>query len=167
MIKCIIFDRDGTLGYLTDNRFPQSFVPFGDIKGVFGEIKKRNILVCIATNQASIARGTGRGYDFEKEFLSYGADHWEICPHCDADACSCRKPKSGMLVRIMEKFSLAPDECFMVGDRLSDVECAKNVGIRPFLIENPCDASEAEKVACLYSDVTVISYFGEILKYID
>ena len=134
MIRCILFDRDGTLGELGDKRFPETFTPFCDIKKVFDEIKALGFSVGIITNQSSIARGTGRGYDFDKEFRSYDADIWEICPHDTADNCDCRKPKSGLLRSVAKRLGIATEECLVVGDRLSDIQCATGVGADGVLV---------------------------------
>lgn len=161
-IKCILFDRDGTLGELVDKRYPQSLRPYADIKPVFTALKKQGYLVGIITNQSSIARGTAIGYDFASEFSSYGADIWEICPHDDKDNCPCRKPKSGLLLNVCERLSLTPSECLVVGDRFSDVQCAKNVGAHAALVLTGYGEREQEKVSELYSTIYILKDFTEI-----
>ena len=162
MIRCILFDRDGTLGELGDKRFPETFLPFCDIRPVFENLKALGYLVGIITNQSSIARGTGKGYDFDKEFSSYGADVWEICPHDNADGCECRKPKSGLLLAAAKKMNVAPEECLVVGDRLSDVQCAKNVGAEGALVLTGFGLNEKENVLNTYPTTPLLSRFDEI-----
>ena len=128
MIKCVLFDRDGTLGELADKRYPNSLIPYCDIASVMAQIKQKGYTVGVITNQSSIARGTGAGYDFDGEFTAWGLDIWELCPHDTMDNCSCRKPKSGMLLSIAKRLGISPSECMVVGDRLSDIQCAKNAG---------------------------------------
>ena len=163
MIRCILFDRDGTLGDLSDVRYPQTFLPFCDIKKVFDRLKERGYTVGIITNQASIARGTGKNYDFDKEFSSYGADVWEICPHDTKDNCNCRKPKSGLLIAITEKLGISPAECLVVGDRLSDIQCARNVGANGALVLTGNGNGEVEQVRKLYPDTVIYNRFDEII----
>jgi HAD superfamily hydrolase (TIGR01662 family) len=134
MIKYVFFDRDGTLGYLKDNRYPWTFMPYGDIKKAFDEMKKLGVKVMILTNQSSIARGSARDYDFGKEFISYGADDYFICPHDDKDKCDCRKPKSGLLIQAQKKYGFKFSECLVVGDRQSDIDCGLNVGTKTVLV---------------------------------
>ena len=164
IIRCILFDRDGTLGELGDKRFPETFTPFCDIKKVFFELKKQGYLVGIITNQSSIARGTGVGYDFENEFLSYGADAWEICPHDTQDHCDCRKPKSGLLTKIAKTLGVSPKKCLVVGDRLSDIQCAKNVGAEGALVLTGYGESEKENVLKAYPNTLILSRFDDILE---
>ena len=165
MIKCVLFDRDGTLGELGDKRFPQTFVPFSNIQTIFQKIKEKGYFVGIITNQSSIARGTAKNYDYDAEFKSYGTDIWEICPH-DADQCECRKPKSGLLLSVCRKLNLAPYECLIVGDRLSDIQCAKNVDASAVLVLTGYGKNEFAQVKALYPDTPILNQFDEILTII-
>jgi len=164
MLRCILFDRDGTLGELVDKRYPATLIPYCDVKTVFEKIKEKGYLVGILSNQSSIARGTGIGYDFDKEFLSYGADIWEICPHDTQDNCDCRKPKSGLLLKICNRLQLSPSQCLVVGDRLSDIQCAKNVGAHASLVLTGYGKDEEKNVCSAFPDVQIFSRFDDILK---
>lgn len=166
MIRCILFDRDGTLGSLKDVRYPQTFLPFCDIKSVFSELRKKGYFVGIITNQSSIARGTGKGYDFQSEFTAYGCNLWEICPHDAQDNCRCRKPESGMLLSAANRLGISPEECLVVGDRLSDMQCAKNAGAESVFVLTGNGKDEKDEVCRLYPEITVINRFDDILKII-
>lgn len=166
MIKCVLFDRDGTLGDLGDKRFPQTFAPFADIPSVFQKIKQKDYLVGIITNQSSIARGTAGNYDYAKEFSSYGADIWEICPHDDIDVCDCRKPKSGLLLKVCKRLHLSPAQCLVVGDRVSDILCAKNAGANAALVLTGYGNKEKDNALQLFPDLTILTRFDEILNLI-
>lgn len=165
-IKCILFDRDGTLGYLDDERFPQTFHAFAPIATVFAQIKAKGYTVGIITNQSSIARGTGNQYDFNKEFASYGADIWKICPHDNHHNCDCRKPKSGLLLAATKDLGIAPEHCLVIGDRISDVICAKNVGAQAALVLTGKGIEEQEQVKRTYSNVKILKRFDEILSFL-
>ncbi len=162
-IRCILFDRDGTLGALIDKRYPQTLVPYGNIKALFSSLKEKGYLVGIITNQSSIARGTGAGYPFEEEFTAWGADVWKICPHDNADNCNCRKPKSGLLYAACEALGITPQECLVVGDRLSDIACAKNAGADGVLVLTGNGETEQEQVKTLYPDVQILPSVHRLL----
>lgn len=164
MIRCILFDRDGTLGELGDKRFPDTFTPFCDIREVFEKLKSAGYTVGIITNQSSIARGTGTGYDFNEEFSAYGADVWEICPHDTQDNCDCRKPKSGLLLKAAKKLGIPPQECLVVGDRLSDIQCAKNVGAEGMLVLTGYGENEKNLVLKAYPNTIILSCFDKIFN---
>ncbi len=163
MIRCVLFDRDGTLGELSDKRYPQTFTPFADIKKTFAILKERGFLVGIITNQASIARGTGGNYDFEKEFISYGVDAWAICPHDNNDNCDCRKPKSGLLLSICKTLNVSPRECLVVGDRVSDIQCAINVGAKAALVLTGYGKKEKDEALRLCPTLSVMKQFDKII----
>lgn len=164
MIRCVLFDRDGTLGDLADVRYPQTFTPFCDVKSVFDALKKKGYIAGIVTNQSSIARGTGANYDFNAEFSSYGCDVYEICPHDTADGCDCRKPKSGMLLSVCRRLKLSPEECIVAGDRLSDVSCAENVGAKGVLVLTGKGESEKQSVLAAFPNTLVLRRFDDILN---
>ena len=161
MIKCVLFDRDGTLGELSDVRYPETFRAFTDIKKTFEKLQAKGYLVGIITNQSSIARGTGASYDFEKEFTSYGVDVWKICPHDNGDGCDCRKPKSGLLLSAAKELNLRPEECVVIGDRLSDILCAKNVGAQAIFVKT--GYNEEDIVLKQFPDTQILSRFDEVL----
>ncbi len=162
MIKCILFDRDGTLGDLSDLRFPETFHPFTDTASIFSKLKEKGYLVGIITNQSSIARGTAINYDYSAEFASYGIDIWKICPHDSNDNCGCRKPKSGLLLAAAKELNLSPSECLVVGDRLSDVLCAKNVGANAVLVLT--GYGEKDATLKVFPDIPILNRFDEILN---
>lgn len=161
-IRCILFDRDGTLGELSDVRYPETFVPFCSVAEVFRTLRERGYKVGIITNQSSIARGTGAGYDFEGEFASFGADVWEICPHDVGDNCDCRKPKSGLLLRAAAKLGIPPEECAVVGDRISDLECAFRVGATGILVRTGKGYAEEALARETYPGLTVLDRFDGV-----
>ena len=163
-IRCILFDRDGTLGELVDKRFPQTLKPYCNVKEVFDVIKAKGYLVGIITNQSSIARGTGADYDFEAEFSAYGADVWKICPHDTADNCNCRKPKNGLLLAAAQQLDISPEQCLVVGDRYSDVQCAKSAKAQAALVLTGFGKTEKETVCKQYPDTYILERFDDVFK---
>lgn len=53
-----------------------------------------------------------------------------ICPHQPVDNCDCRKPKLGLVEDFVKENSVDLSESIMIGDRESDAEFAKNLGVR-------------------------------------
>ena len=51
------------------------------------------------------------------------------------DPNSRRKPSPKMIDEAVEKYNLDKNKCFMIGDKLSDIEAARNASIRGFLFE--------------------------------
>jgi imidazoleglycerol-phosphate dehydratase / histidinol-phosphatase len=62
-----------------------------------------------------------QGITFEAEF---------ICPHLPSDGCNCRKPRTGLLDEYLKANPLDALHSYVIGDRDSDLELAKNLGIQ-------------------------------------
>lgn len=52
-----------------------------------------------------------------------------LCPHTDADGCSCRKPAPGLLRRAAAELDLDLGRSVMIGDALSDVLVGRAAGV--------------------------------------
>jgi D-glycero-D-manno-heptose 1,7-bisphosphate phosphatase len=54
-----------------------------------------------------------------------------FCPHNAAPiSCYCRKPQSGMAMKMIEEWKLNPTQCIMVGDQTTDKTFAQRVGMK-------------------------------------
>lgn len=70
-------------------------------------------------------------------FLSQGIyfDHILICPHILNDCCECRKPKIELVMPWLKRNLVDKNESYVIGDRETDLELAKNMGIRGILYD--------------------------------
>ncbi len=140
----VFLDRDGTIaeevGYLNH---PSRFRMFPFVADAIRRLNEAGLPVVVVTNQS----GVGRGYFPEslvrsvnelmkKELALAGAriDAVYYCPHTSADGCDCRKPRPGLLQRAALEHLLDPARSFVVGDRYSDIELARNVRARGILV---------------------------------
>jgi D-glycero-D-manno-heptose 1,7-bisphosphate phosphatase len=102
-------------------------------------LKARGYALVVVTNQPDVARGASSRelVDSIHERLQSTLDLDAIftCFHDDADACDCRKPKSGLLYRAAHELGIDLPASFMVGDRWRDVEAGKRAGCRTFFVD--------------------------------
>jgi histidinol-phosphate phosphatase family protein len=75
------------------------------------------------------------------ELLGPFAD-WQVCPHSDADTCSCRKPRPGMVLAAAARLGVPVSECIVIGDTGADVSAALAAGAAAVLIPNETTRQE-------------------------
>jgi D-glycero-D-manno-heptose 1,7-bisphosphate phosphatase len=148
MQRAIFLDRDGVINRALTRAGkpypPASLDDFDVLPGVpeaVNRFKDAGFAVVVVTNQPDVATGVQRR-EVVEEMHNYlhrlmPIDDIKVCYHVDADDCSCRKPRPGMLVSSANERSLWLAESFMIGDRWRDIEAGKNAGCRTVLIRCP------------------------------
>jgi len=149
--RAIFLDRDGTLndevGFITD---PIQFRLYDFAAEAVRLINERGWRAIVVTNQSGIARGfydealLARIHDQMVSSLeTAGAriDAIYFCPHHPEAGsppyrviCDCRKPEPGMIERAAREFDLRLPDCFVIGDRYSDVALAHAANARGVLL---------------------------------
>lgn len=97
------------------------------------------LALVVITNQPDVARGTlSRSEVDEMHRLLLDRlplDAIVVCPHDDADGCTCRKPKPGMILDAAERLGLDLSRSVCVGDRWRDIEAARAAGVPSVYID--------------------------------
>ena len=127
-------DRDGTMGGDYYVKYPWDYSPYPGTREAFRLLNEAGIPAIIITNQSCIARGLDNGYDFAQEFRNIGATDWFICPHDTLDQCGCRKPEPGLLYQAQRKYGMDIKDCYMIGDRWSDMAAGGRAGVHLILV---------------------------------
>lgn len=155
MNKVIILDRDGTINY--DKDYVHKIKDFEFIPRTFENLKRlqERYLLFIYTNQS----GIGRGYYSEEDFLILNNHMLEefkrrgikisevlYCPHAPEDNCDCRKPKTGLLERVIEEYDIDRNLSYVIGDRDCDVKFGENAGMKTLLIKKDGGLSTAVEI---------------------
>ena len=143
--KAVFLDRDGVIN--VDHGYVYRKEDFEFVDGIFEacrHFQEQGYLLIVVTNQSGIARGMYSEDQFQEltdwmveRFKEQGVTISRVyhCPHHpdfgpeDERDCDCRKPKPGMILRGIEEFELAPEECIMAGDKTSDMDAATSAGI--------------------------------------
>jgi len=88
-------------------------------------------------HQHVLALFASQGIEFDEVF---------ICPHLESDGCDCRKPRTGLLTAYLARNAIDIDRSAVIGDRLTDLELAKRLGLKGFRIapsESPASSWSA------------------------
>lgn len=149
MKKVLFIDRDGTLALEPENYqldafdklifYPQVFTYLGKIA------KELDFTLVMVTNQDGL--GTDRFPEdsfwpvhnhllksFEQEGVVY--ENVLIDRSFPEDSAPTRKPKTGMLTPYLDETKYDLANSFVIGDRLTDIELAKNIGAQGIFIAN-------------------------------
>jgi D-glycero-D-manno-heptose 1,7-bisphosphate phosphatase len=144
-MKLIILDRDGVINFDSDQfiKSPEEWNPIPGSLEAIARLCQADYRVVVATNQSGIGRGL-----FDMSTLNaihdkmYKAcammggriDAVFFCPHTGEADCNCRKPKSGMMEEIAERYNMELNGVPAVGDSLRDLEAGARLGAQPYLV---------------------------------
>ena len=142
MHKAVFLDRDGVINI--DYGYVGSIDKFKFKEGIFELLKflqEKGFFLFVVTNQSGIARGYYTKEDFHN-LMNYMINElkkkeieikdYNFCPHHPdiTGECNCRKPRPGMILDLAKKYDVDLKNSIMIGDSLSDIEAAKNAGIK-------------------------------------
>lgn len=142
--KAIFLDQDGTLiqdrHYLSD---PDKIRIYPGVIPSLKKLKAKGWKLIVGTNQSGIGRGyfTARALkQVHQRLLSIFRKHNLLlddiffCPHHPSAGCNCRKPESGMLRKAARRHLLNLKECYVIGDKESDILWGKRAGAKAILV---------------------------------
>lgn len=145
--KALFLDRDGVIceamEHGTDVISPEQFILMPGIMDVIKTAKDMGYVIVVATNQSAVAKGTitektlGEIHLKMQTLLGNNIDKIYYCPHSKTDACDCRKPKPGLLIRAIDELHIDPRKSIMVGDKESDVLAGQAVGCKTVFLDSP------------------------------
>ena len=144
-MKLIILDQTGVINLSSDAfiKTPEEWIPIPGSLDAIARLTHSGYRVVIATNQSGIGCGL-------LDMATYNAindkmykavnqaggriDAIFFCPHTNADKCSCRKPATGLLDEIMQRYGINLKNAPVVGDSLKDLQAAAAVSAIPMLV---------------------------------
>lgn len=155
----IFFDRDDTIiENVPYNGDPAKVVLMPGVREALDKLQKASFILFIVSNQSGVGRGMitmedvkrvnermiellGKPF-FKNIYSSYAA------PNDPNDLT--RKPSPYFLKLAEKEYSLDLTQSWMIGDRLADIECAKNAGCKSILLpsgqDKPEERARAEKM---------------------
>lgn len=161
--RAVFLDRDGVINRPVIRNGkpypPQRIEDLEILPGVpqaLHRLREAGFRLVVVTNQPDVARGA-QGQDVIDAMhhqlrSTLPIDEFRVCFHDDADCCSCRKPKPGLLEAAAREGGLCLKSSFMVGDRWRDIEAGRSAGCKTVFVDWGYDERRPEQ-----PDVTVKS----------
>lgn len=145
-MKLIILDRDGVINHDRDDfvKSPEEWQPITGSLDAIALLSQAGYTLAVASNQSGIARKyftvqtlNEMHSKMHKLVQQAGGEISGIwyCPHSAEHKCNCRKPKSGMIIDILQRFNAEAEETWLVGDSLRDLQAIAHVGGKSALVK--------------------------------
>lgn len=147
MRPAVFLDRDGVLNKMVlrneqpgSPRRVEEFQLLPGVRQAVELLRRAGLLVVVVTNQPDVARGflpLGELERLHKRLRQWvPVDAIYTCPHDDADECTCRKPKPGLLLQASQEWNIRLPHSYMVGDSWKDIAAGQRAGCKTFLVQN-------------------------------
>lgn len=145
--KVLFIDRDGTLIEEPDDFQVDALEKIRLVEGAIPallELAQHGYRFVLVSNQDGLGTPAFPQQQFDachehtmQLFTSQGIgfDEVFICPHLPDDGCECRKPRTGLLTKYLAATQLDLDGSAVIGDRDTDMELARRIGVNGLRIE--------------------------------
>jgi len=146
MTRAVFLDRDGVINATKVEHgkpYPpknlEEFVVLPKVSEALHALKSAGFLLFVITNQPDVARGKTKlsvAEEINKFIIeSFPISEIYTCYHDDEDACDCRKPKPGNIIKAANLYEVDIQRSFMVGDRWRDVDAGESAGCKTIFID--------------------------------
>jgi D-glycero-D-manno-heptose 1,7-bisphosphate phosphatase len=142
--RAVFLDRDGTLNvekeYLSN---PDQLVLFPDVIDALTRLRDAGYMLVVVTNQS----GIGRGYYTESDMHRVNERLLDIlrlagieiakiyyAPESPEEPSRGRKPSPEFLQDAQKEFGIDLGQSFMIGDKISDLACGWNAGVKKSIL---------------------------------
>lgn len=185
MKRAVFLDRDGVIN--KEKNYLYKIDEFEFVEGVITSLKKlkeEGFLLIVITNQSGVGRGYYSEEDVNKlhEFINMELmreniqiDDFYYCPHHHIHGhgeykkkCDCRKPNTGMLQKAIKEYSIDINKSYLVGDRKSDIDCGRKIGLKNLLVRTGYGKKTEEYFRNHeeYYDIEIFDNLSEIVNKI-
>jgi len=177
MNRAVFLDRDGTL--IADKNYlhrPEDVEIFPGAGAALKRLADAGFKLFIVTNQSGIGRGYFTMADAERvnervdaELARDGVrfEKTYIAPEAPDQPSRGRKPSPQFLFDARDEFNLNLAGSFMVGDKLIDLECGWNAGVKQCILVRTGYGAEVEReLKADLERVTVVNGLSEMAEWI-
>jgi histidinol-phosphate phosphatase family protein len=181
--KCIFLDRDGTInshkGLIASD---EQFVLEENAAKAIKLINESGYLAIVITNQPVVARGLcsmedvfGIHRKMSTLLGEQGAylDDIAFCPHHPDKGypeenvaykikCNCRKPSTGLIDDMVQKYHIDISSSYMIGDTTTDIQTGVNAGLKTILLHT--GEAGTDKIFDVKADMEATDLLEAVLK---
>lgn len=154
--KVVFLDRDGVINRDSADYIKSwsqfEFLPRS--RRALARLKGAGFVTIVITNQSAVGRGlislATLGDLHARMCAAVHAAGGEIrdifyCPHHPDQACTCRKPRPGLIWAARKRHAIDLARACMVGDSAKDIAAARAAGVRLAVLVRTGNGAEAEK----------------------
>ena len=143
--KLMIIGRDGILNHFREDHVkePEELEPIPGALEAVAQLNHAGWHVVLATNQPGLGRGL---FDAQALMAIHAKMHRQLatlggridavfyCPHTETEGCNCRKPASGLIEQIRDRYGAEGDEILVVGSCLAHLQAASELGAQLHMV---------------------------------
>lgn len=143
-VKAVFLDRDGTLIYEKPGVYlsrPDQVRLYKSTVPALKLLTEAGYKLFIVSNQSGIGRGyfTAKEVDaihshLQKLLTPVKIEEIVYCPHAPTETCTCRKPQTGLGLKLIEKYHISVENSYMIGDKKADVVFGQTLGCKSILV---------------------------------
>jgi D-glycero-D-manno-heptose 1,7-bisphosphate phosphatase len=152
--RAVFLDRDGTI--IEERHYlhrPEDVVIIPGSVNALAQLAQNGFLLFLVTNQSGVGRGYFPLSDVEKvhEHLRrelggrVPLQKIYIAPEAPDQPSRGRKPSPSFLYEARDEFGIALDQSYMIGDKLIDLECGWNAGVKKCILVRTGYGAELEQ----------------------
>ena len=93
---------------------------FDGVPDLLAELNERGFLLGVATGKSRSG--------LDRAFIQYGVGGYFVASRCADEGFA--KPNPGMLLSLMDRVGVTPDQTLMIGDTTHDLQLARNAGVQ-------------------------------------
>src|SRR5437588_6204533 len=153
MSPAVFLDRDGTIiedrHYL---RHPEQLVLLPGAATALGRLQNAGFKLFIVSNQSGVGRGLFTLAEVDKvnqhliqEFRGVRFEKIYVAPEAPDASSRGRKPSPQFLFDARDEFGLDLAQSYMIGDKLIDLECGWNAGVKQCILVRTGYGLETER----------------------
>ena len=155
MKRAVFLDRDGTL--IEDKDYlhrPEEVIFFPGAIEALKKLQAAGFLLFLVTNQSGVGRGLFTMADVENVHAhiiamlardGVGFEKIYVAPEAPDEPSRGRKPSPQFLFDARDEFGIDPGQSFMIGDKVSDLECGWNAGVKKSILVRTGYGAEVER----------------------